>query len=476
MLAPMPKKLKLMAFLNRITWIGLIIIFGGCHQQNAIPIEADVIIRRVNIVDVLNGKIVPNQYVVVKGRLITGIYNYPVTPKSHGREIDGNGKFLIPGLWDMHAHYSINHSFSSLLLVANGVTGIREMWGWMDTVRMIRKRIAIDSSIIPDIYSAGSIIDGDPPARPRFTSVRNGEEARAEALKQIDQGVDFFKIYGNLTKESYYSIVEISREYGVPFVGHVPIRLNIWETIAAGQASIEHQEGLLEACTSKPQELKSSFPRFQVFTDEALEFLLESFNSPKFDSLVEILARSETWWSPTLTVLYSEAYSRDARHSEDSLFQYMPQHIQEWWMGSLGQPNYIRRKRFQFLQTLIGKMERRGVKILAGTDFPNPFCYPGFSLHDELNLLVQGGLSTSAALKTATLNPAIFMRKENELGLIKQNHLASMVLLKSDPLKDINNIRDIDGVFLRGQYLSRAALDSLLRSAKSIATNMQSPF
>ncbi|MEQ8925493.1 MAG: amidohydrolase family protein [Fulvivirga sp.] len=294
-------------------------------------------------------------------------------------------------------------------------------------------------------------------------------------MKQIEQGVDFFKIYGNLTKESHYSIAEISRAHGITFAGHIPIRLDIWEVIAAGQASIEHSEGILDASTSKPEEFASRFPKFQIFSEEAQEFLIETFDSAKFNALIDTLAISETWWTPTLTNMYMSS-SHDRLHDEDSLFQYLPEHIMEWWKSSIGEPSEIRKKRFKFLSTLIGILEKRGVKILAGTDYPSPFCYPGFSLHDELNLLVQGGLSTSAALRTATINPTIFMKKENEFGLLKQNHLASMVLLNSNPLKDINNVRDIEGVFLRGQYLNRPALDSLLRSAKSIAANMQSPF
>jgi len=445
----------------------LSIHFTACQPE---LVDADYLITNVNLVDIENGAINPAKYVAIKGEKIAAIYNKEVALKKSGQVIEGSGQYLIPGLWDMHAHFSLNHRFATPLLVANGITGVREMWGIMSTIKTIRQKVAADSLIAPDIYAAGDIIDGDPPTWPWSASVKNKEEAEAEVIRQDNQGVDFIKIYSRLSEDCYQAIAQKSKELDLPFAGHLPHSMSIWDAIQMDQQSIEHMNGVLEACTDQPEELQNLTGKSK--SEKAL-FLVRSFDQYKFDSLANFLARSNTWICPTLSVLKFTSTMPDASWMNDSRLKYLPEQIQKMW-----QPDKTNidtsffeayEKMFQLQSSLTGKLAGKGVKILAGTDFPNSFCYPGFSLHDELQLMVENGLSPAMALKSATLNPAIFMGKEKEVGKIAEGYRSNLVLLKANPLEDIRNTKKINAVFIRGKYLNSADLNAFLEKARGIS-------
>ena len=182
-----------------------IVLLAGCTTTLKLQqVEADLLIQQVNIVDVVKGEIVPNQSVAIQGNKITGIYKEPVQPNSGATIINANGQYLIPGLWDMHTHYNWNYTFSNPLLIANGVTGIREMWGEMDSIKMIRQQTANGIMIAPDIYSAGNIIDGTPPIWQGSAGVKNVEEAEKQVDSQIIAGVDFLKVYSLLLNDQVF--------------------------------------------------------------------------------------------------------------------------------------------------------------------------------------------------------------------------------------------------------------------------------
>jgi len=203
----------------------------------------------------------------------------------------------------------------------------------------------------------------------------------------------------------------------------------------------------------------------------------------RFDSMAKVLAESNTWLCPTLTVIKSSSILDDTTLNTDPRLEYVPEFVIQDWdprkdisFQDKGKVFYeVQRKSFILLLSLMGSLEKAGVKIIAGTDFGNPYVYPGFSLHDELQLMVEGGMSPAGALRTATYNPALLMGKESDLGQVSVGQLASLVLLNENPLEDIQNTRQIYAVFLRGNYLDRAALDSLMEEAKEIAPKMVGP-
>jgi len=433
-------------------------------------ITADLIINNVNIIDVKNEIVLYDKNIAIAGERIISISNKEFQPEGESIVIDGSGKFLIPGLWDMHTHYHSNYHYSSNLFIANGVTGLREMWGKMDSVKSIREKSELGLILSPDIYSSGNIINGEGGWPPYGVLVKNEEEAVNEVIKQVDEGVDFIKIYNDLSKDQYIAISKICNQLGISFSGHLPMDVNIWEAMENQQKSFEHQMGFLENCSSKPEDievLSKNYDRSAV-----LDFLVEHFDRKLFDSIANTLSKSNTWLCPT-NIFWKNFHNRDnPKYINNQLLEYMPKNIQQSW----GTPNEVLernknafragRKNNEFQISLMADLVNKGVKILAGTDFPNPYCYPGFSLHDELQLMVEGGMTSAQALNTATFNPVLFMNKEKEFGKVAMNYIASLVLLDANPLEDIKYTRQIFGVFLRGEYLNRSRLDDMLNETK----------
>jgi len=408
------------------------------------------------------------QTVAIDLDTITAIYNKEKRISDSTKVINGDGKYLIPGLWDMHTHYNWNHTDSDPLLIANGITGVREMWGDMSLINYIRIKARSGKIIAPDIYTSGNIIDGYPAYWPGSVGVSTPEETKNVINKQIEEGVDFIKVYSRLTRECFMAIADIANQKNIPFAGHIPNKVSTYEAIEAGMASSEHFFGILIASSSKEDSIMNLNNRI---TNSRI--LLETFQEDKFDSLCIVLANSEMWLCPTLTVNRAVGYLNDPDFTKDERVAYLPDYIMSFWnpkndirFQSADDDFYLNlRKRFHFEQSLVGKMYERGVKFLAGTDYPNPYCFPGFSLHDELELLVEGGIPELEALKAATINGAVFMGRDDKIGTVEVGKLASLVLLNENPLADIKNIRSIETVLLRGKVFDRNELDNMLEQA-----------
>ncbi len=435
----------------------LIVNFVACNKV----VEHDLIITNINIVDVITGEIKENQTVAIDSDSITAIYEKEQRHSDSTKVIDGHGKFLIPGLWDMHTHYHWTHTDANPIIIANGVTGVRDMWGNMEVINDIRNKIEAGEIIAPDIYTAGNIIDGDPPNWQGSAGVATPEEAIIEVNQQIDLGVDFIKVYTFLSEECFTAIAELANKRNKPFAGHVPKGMSIYQTIDAGMICSEHLDGILSACSSKEDSLKKLTYR------EFIKASYETFNEEKFDSLCDVLAQSNMWLCPTLTAICANGYRDDTTFTNDNRIDYFSENFTSWWKSDKT-PDFIMdsRNRYLLQESLIGKMNKRGVKFIAGTDYPNPYCFPGFSIHDELSLFVKGGMSELDALKAATINGAVFMGKENEFGSVEVGKLASLVLLNKNPLENIENTKSIESVILRGKVFDRTALDEMLEQAK----------
>ena len=421
----------------------------------------DCLITNVNIVDVNTGQILINKTIAIDNNRITAIYDKEIFGSTATIVIDGNGKYLIPGLWDMHAHYKWSHVDLDPLLIANGITGIREMWGDMPAFVEIPKKIQQEGLVSPDVYLSGDLIDGNPPSFPAGCLVVSTPFEAVDAVKkQIDKNVDFIKVYSSLTEECFLAIAKEAKKRNITFAGHIPNRVSIYKAIEAGMASSEHLYGFLNACSS---------------VDTSNEVLISTFSDKRFDSICSVLAKSSMWLCPTLTVNRAMSYLNDSIFINDNRIAYLPGYVLEIWNQKMNPysksqiDNFANstRVRYLFELSLIGKMNEKGVKFLAGTDFPNPYVFPGFSLHDELSLMVKGGMPILDALRSATKNPAIFMNKKAYFGSIEVGKLASLVLLNKNPLDNIENTKTIETVILRGKVYNRRALDLMLEQAKS---------
>jgi imidazolonepropionase-like amidohydrolase len=442
------------------------------HDRQTEPL----VLAHVTVIDVTGGAPRPDMTVVIRGDRISQVEEAgKIVVPPGARVVDAAGKFLIPGLWDMHVHWYNRDTFT--LFTANGVTGIRQMFGNSDLLRW-RQDIAKGSLPGPRMLVASPIIDGPQPVWPSSIVVRNEEEGR-KAVRNVKQwGADFVKVYSLLPRDAYFAIADEAKRQGLTFVGHVPSSLSPAEVSDAGQKSIEHLTGTMIDCSDKEAELRKAIVQGRARTARARAeaIALETYNDRKAAELFARFAKNETWQCPTLTVLRSSAFLGDENFRRDQRLRFIPPQIKERWslrIANRNEENYANAKKvFQKQLEIVGAMRKAGVQLLAGTDTGNPFCFPGFSLHEELALLVIAGLTPVEALRSATLNPARFLGLEKTLGTIEQGKLADLVLLDANPLEDVRNTQRINAVVSSGRLFDRNALNKMLAQAEA-ATNRQ---
>jgi imidazolonepropionase-like amidohydrolase len=446
-----------------------------------------LVFTHVTVLDMTGAPAQHDRTVVITGERITGIgQSAGVRTPPGAQVVDATGKFLIPGLWDMHVHWF--HQDYLPLFLANGVTGIRIMWG-MPFHDQWRQEVEQGTLRGPRMAISSPIVDGPRPIWPGSIPVKDGAEGRQLVIRMKQGGVDFIKVYSRLPREAYFAIADEAKKQGIPFAGHVPDAVSAMEASDAGQKSIEHLTGVLVACSTREEELRkgreeawSKIPPGQAFPDRASlrplnRLTLDTFSPEKAKALFARFVQNHTWQCPTFVAQRNMAFIQDPAIHDDPRVRYMPPGIASGWDPAgdfrlkdrtqedveLAQAAYRKNKE------LIGPMRRAGVEFLAGTDAINPYCFPGFSLHDELTLLVEAGLSPMEALQAATLNPARYLGKDKDLGTVEKGKLADLVLLEANPLEDINNSRKIEAVVFGGKLLPKAELQQMLADLEAAA-------
>jgi len=466
-------------------WLFLLLLGVVPAMRGQTPDSRTLFISHVTVVDVATGKEQSDQTVVVRGGRIVSVAEattFPLVPEnqnstdrsSAGETVDGHNGFLIPGLWDMHVH--VQDIADLPLYVANGVTGVRMMSGQKDT-RALRSELA-NAPLEPEIIVASAIVDGNPPVWPGSIVVRKADDARRTVDDIKAGGADFVKVYGGVPRDAYFALADEAKKQEIPFVGHLPFAITAQEASDAGQRSIEHLDGIAFGCSKREKELtrdRQDAPHYVARMRVEAE-AYNSIDNTQCLALMQQFRRNGTWQVPTLTVNRVIGRLDDRRFTSDPRLTYMAGHVRDRWQNdprfARGRPEFFALKRSLFAadERLVGFMFKAGVPLMAGTDAMNPYCFPGFSLHDELALLVESGLTPLAALQAATLNPALFVDRTlgriADQGTITPGKRANMVLLDADPLTDIHNTTKIRAVWLEGKYLDRAALDQLLESAK----------
>jgi len=452
----------------------LFIVMAGVLLFSCSSPSHDLLIANVNVIDVVSGEVLPNRTVGINGEEITAIYTKAIKPKESTEVVDGTGKYLIPGLWDMHVHNNWNYEDTNELLLANGVTGAREMWGDMAFRQKMDEDRASGKPII-DIYSAGVLTDGAPRIWPGSAEVTTPEESEALVRCQVAQGADFIKVFSNLDSACFFTIAKVATQLDVPFSGHVPRMVPIADALDAGMLTSEHLLGLTDLGYSE-QAMKYRDSLYDAGNQaEAIRWGFESFDLEVLNEKLQSLDLSAHWFSPTMVTNRGVRFMQDSVFTADPRVSYLPDYMTADWkpigtmgsqrrMQSLAEMKQLYEREVRILKSLI----ENNAQIIAGTDYPNPWAFPGFSMHDELEIYVQAGMTPLQALQTATLNPAKVM-KNNRIGSIHEGKVASLVLLNSNPLEDINAIREIETVVLRGKVFDRSALDEMLAHAKEKA-------
>src|SRR5216684_4060062 len=404
-----------------------------------------VAITHVYIIDATGSPPQPDMTVVVKdGRIVELGKSDAVHAPANAKAVNASGKYLIPGLWDMHVHTVFgewlprNEKVVLPLFVANGVTGVRDMGGDLDVLKEWRAAIAAERLLGPRMIIAGPMLDGPVPRFPSSAPVANAADGRKVVDHLKSRGVDFIKIQSLIPRDGYFAAADEAKKLGIVFAGHVPDAVRAAEASNAGQKSIEHFTGIFEGCSTIEEQLVKG-PKglgLHVKTHDPLAKYAPS-----------------AWKDRTWPMFVS-----DIEKDMDT------------------DPLPVRKKFVQMELDMTLAMFRAGVPFMAGTDTAaGVHVFPGFSLHEELALFVRAGLTPMQALQTATLNPAKFMNRLADMGTVEQGKLADLVLLDANPLDDIDNTRKIRAVVLAGRYLDRAALDRMLHGVEVAAAAERDP-
>jgi imidazolonepropionase-like amidohydrolase len=385
-------------------------------------------ISNVTVIDCTGAAAQSNSTVLITCGEITAVGPSEVVETPAGaREVDGTGKFLIPGLWDMHGHLTDATEDAFPLLIMNGVTGVRDLGGDLAQIDRWRSEIENGTRVGPHILRAGPFVDGPKEGVTNRLTVRTPEEARLGVRKLKADGVDFIKVHNALPPAAFFALMDEARKEHLPVAVHLPMGVSSAEASDAGVASLEHIETINESALWG-----------KGATAKTVEQAVDENLGPTGQQLFQRLAKNGTWYVPTL-VAYERGFvlwSNDPEALKPRL-EVHEKHIE-----------------------LVRMMHQAGVPIMAGSDFSNWGTVPGVDLHNELALLVEAGFSPLEALQAATLNPAKFFGTTATSGTIQVGQTADLVLLEANPLQNISHTRKINAVVFGGRFYPLAVMRS----------------
>jgi imidazolonepropionase-like amidohydrolase len=473
-------------------------------------------VRDVTLIDGTGAAAQPGTTVVVTGNRITASGRNVAVPAG-AQVVDGTGKFLIPGLWDMHLHLRGDSrvprftTFGEVLLIANGVTGVRVMAG-LPKFHAMKRAIESGEAIGPRMFMSSRNMDGLIPSQklppklgdtageaeewqsvstgeiPRAYQITSAAQARAAVAEAKASGVEFLKIHNELTPEAYFAIAAEAKANGLYLTGHVPTGVPVSALSDTGMRSIEHWAGYLEGCSTREDEiLKGQLAALSLpaaergrRNAELRRMAVDSYNADKCAALAARLVKQGTWISPTFM---PEGGVRATAERNADLAKYVFAPLRARWQQQVAgaapaapapspQDQELARAVEQRRHDIIAIMKKGGVQFVVGTDSGGAWRIPGRSLHEGLGEMVKAGLTPLEAIVAATSSSARLLRAEKDHGSVQVGRMADLVLLDANPLQDIANTRRIHAVIVNGRLMDRKTLDSLLaQMASANATN-----
>jgi len=441
-----------------------------------------IIIKHATLIDAAN-PVRENMTVVLQGDVIQSIVESGsvMIDAQEDTIVDAKGKFLIPGLWDAHVHLTfipeLDYKIAYDLFLANGITSIRDTGAVLSKLQPAIDYANDNPDKTPRLFYSGPLIDGSlrvykgkEAGFPELSiGVDESTDKKAVVNGLIDQGVSFLKTYEMLSAKTFLDLLSIAKEKNLRVTGHIPLSIDLIEAIDAGLGGMQHIRNLDLACANNAEEIlaqrqvlldnKDSLPGSALRSKihQLQRFVaIGNLDEERCDKVIRHLAANNVFQTPTLTINTLDSKRFYADQAWRDTYQFLPKTLQKnWYIGSIDMAEKEVSENDKIFEDwsmkIVGLFNKSGVKIIAGTDTPIGFLTPGYSLHKELELLVEAGLTPLQALRSATITPAEFFNLESKMGTIEPGKYADLVILDSNPLDSIKNTQNIHMVIAKGK-------------------------
>ncbi len=445
-----------------------LLLITSCNSTKELEEKQDFLISKITVLDVTTGELLKNRNVVIDSGRIKRITAEDLDLEVYNTVIDGTGKFLMPGLAEMHAHIpppttSTERIEETLYLyLSRGVTTIRGMLGHPLHLEL-RKKTAAGELLSPRIYTSSPSLNGN--------SVKSKEEAITKVTQYHKEGYDFLKIHPGIERDVFDQVVETANAVGIPYAGHVPVAVGIRHALESNYASIDHVDGFLEGLVPASANVKPDGNGFFGYAFTPLA------DTTKIDELVAMAKKHEVWIVPTQS-LFERWFApiTDDELLSQSEMKYMPKTTLANWRTTkervMQDENFSETQwqRFDSIRRkLIKKLQDDGHGMLLGSDAPQLFNVPGFSIQHEIQGMLNAGLTPLEIIKAGTVNPAEYFDATAEFGQVKEGLSADLIILENNPLENLTALK-IDGIMIRGKYLSQDVIGEKLKTIAENAT------
>ena len=460
-------------------FILIVLAIYSCQPKESV----DILITHAEVIDVESGEILSDQMIGIKDGSIAFISDDYSKNYDARETIEADGKYVIPGLWDMHIHFRggeelIEENKNLIpLFLANGITGVREAGGDM-TNKIFEWQDAIKAGnmVGPKIFTSGPKLDGPGGTWAGSIPVTTQEDAVKAVDSLINLGSDFVKLYDSrISRDAYIWILEEAKRRGVKTSGHMPFSVMLNEAVEAGLGSVEHLYYVLKGTSTEEQEVTNDVIAGKASFWGSMNRLMATTSDAQEQIAFNLLRDNGTYVKPTLYIGNVLTYLKEVDHSDDEYLNYVGDGIIDTYQGrirgALNANDDYTQMRINLNNTfvnLVPKLHQAGVQLLAGSDCgaSNSYVYPGESLHGELKALVDAGLPEIVAIKAATINGAKFLEVDDFYGSLKLGKSGDLLILNDNPLEDITATQNISQMVLQGKVYTKSEMDAMLESVR----------